>query len=112
LSEKSTTILGEEVQANTAELIGPVQTISEDVPCDPTIKLEGDGGPIHFFDFYPGSTDLVVIAKDDGVYVSEIDNRAWQNIQPLVLGEDLDARVGNGNIYIYDGELIYQLLLE
>lgn len=94
------------------ELIGPVQHVPEDVECEPVIEIDRGGEKVHAFDFYPGSTDLVLLARSSGVYVVEIDNRAWQNTQPLIIGEDLDMRTVNGTIYVYDGRLIYQVLIE
>lgn len=91
--------------------IHPVQEVDTNVPCDRRIKLD-PGEPISGFEFFPGSTDLVVVALPRGVYVMEIDARAWQNLQPLVFGENLTVHVENGGIYVYDGTLIYQVILD
>ena len=64
------------------------------------------------FDFFPGSTDFVVVALKDGIYVVEVDDRSWQNVQPLVMGTNLAFHIENGSIYVYDGALIYQVLLQ
>ncbi|MEX0913275.1 MAG: PEGA domain-containing protein [Candidatus Paceibacterota bacterium] len=88
-----------------------VQTVSIETPCDPTIQLDRKGEMVSYFDFFPNSTDLVLLAQASGVYAVEIDNRAWQNRQPILLGEDLRAVVQNGTIYIYDGQYIYQVLI-
>ncbi len=101
-----------ELEASAAELIHPVQTISEDVVCEPVIKIDRKLQDVKSFDFFPGSTDLVVLALDDGVYAVEVDNRAWQNAQPVFMGGSLDMRVVNGQIYVYDEGLIYQIILE
>ena len=101
-----------ELEANTAELIHPVQTVTENVACDPTIKLDRKWQHVKNFDFFPGSSDLVILALEQGIYVVEIDNRAWQNVQPLMEGEGLDMRVENGQIYVYDKELIYQIIVD
>jgi hypothetical protein len=92
-------------------LVGPVQSVPENAACDPTISLDRKGEAVTSFDFFPGSTDLVIVARESGVYATEIDNRAWQNVQPLLEGAHLDFRVVNGTIYVYDGKLIYQVLL-
>jgi hypothetical protein len=63
-------------------------------------------------DFFRGSTDFILMTLEDGIYVVEVDDRAWQNIQPLLIGENLNVRIENGLIYVYDGELIYQIILE
>lgn len=94
------------------ELIHPVQTLPEDLVCDPIIWIDRKSQVVKSFDFFPGSTDFVILALQDGIYVVEVDDRAWQNVQPLLFGEDLDMRVQNGQVYVYDGEVIYQVILE
>ncbi len=91
------------------ELLLEVQTVEETAPCDPTVRIDRAGEEVTFFDFFPNSTDLVVIGSDSGIYLVEIDDRAWQNRQPLLKGEGLEAMVVNGNIYAYDGTYIYQV---
>ena len=98
--------------ADTVELMHPVQSVPKDKVCDPVIQIHTQFQTLHAFDFFPGSTDLVLMTLDDGIYVIEIDNRAWQNVQPLLKGENLNMKVENGQIYVYDGELIYQVILE
>jgi len=102
-------------QAHTAkqpELIGPVQEVAQDTACDPTIRIDTKGEEVRSFDFFPGSSDFVLVALDSGIYMVEVDDRAWQNMQPIMQGTGLDMRVENGNIYVYDGHLIYHVLLE
>lgn len=99
-------------EGGTPELMQPVLQVEEGAECDPIIRLDRKEEKITAFDFFPGSTDLVIVSFQDGVYVIEIDDRGWQNRQPLVLGEGLDMRVENGNIYISDGILIYQIVLQ
>jgi hypothetical protein len=89
----------------------PVQTIPKDAVCEPTIRIDRKGQEVRDFDFFPGNTDLVVVVLEDGIYVVEIDDRSWQNMQPLMLGNNLRMYIENGNIFVYDGELIYQILL-
>lgn len=92
-------------------LIHPVQVVT-DPGCEPIIQIHTQFQEVRGFDFLPGSTDLVVLLLEKGIYVIEIDDRAWQNVQPLILGEDLDMRIENGQIYVYDGKIIYQMVLE
>ncbi len=93
------------------EYTHPLQTqsVPDDVACDPLIKMDRRWQQVTSFDFLPGSTDFVVLALEDGVYVVEIDNRSWQNMQPLLLGTGLDFRIQNGLIFVYDGTLVYQI---
>jgi hypothetical protein len=86
-----------------------VQTVSTDTACEPVITMDTGGEEISYFDFFPGSTDLVIMAGQSGVYVVEIDDRAWQNRQMLLGGENLAVRVVESNIYVYDGDVIYQI---
>ena len=93
-------------------VIHPVQTVPEDTTCEPTIRIDRKGQSIHDFDFYPGTTDFVILVLEDGVYVVEVDDRSWQNVQPLIMGDNLRMNIENGNIYVYDGFLMYQVLLQ
>lgn len=85
------------------------QSAAERPDCDPIIAMDTFGEYISHFDFFPGSSDLVILAAESGVYVEEIDDRAWQNRQPLLVGSGLEMRVIGGSIYLYDGKLIYQV---
>lgn len=98
--------------ASEPDLLQPTQQVTEESVCDQTIQISTQGQAVTSFDFFPSSTDFVLMALEDGVYVVEVDDRAWQNAQPLVVGSGLDMRVQNGNIYIYDGILIYQIQIE
>lgn len=91
------------------EIIHPVQTIPSDITCNPTIQINRMGQEIRDFDFLPNSTDFVLVVLEDGIYVAEIDDRSWQNMQPLLMGEDLQMYIEDRNIFVYDGTLIYQV---
>jgi hypothetical protein len=110
LDQSATLVKAPEDEAD-PEFVHPVQEIEEDLPCDRRIEM-GAPSAITAFDFFPGSSDLVLLELADGIYVSEIDNRAWQNRQPLIQGANLHMHVENGSIYVYDGTLIYQVVLE
>ena len=94
------------------KLLHPVQQVAEDTECEQQILINRQNQPVSSFDFFPGSTDFVLMALENGVYVVEVDDRAWQNTQPLLLGANLHLQVENGNIYVYDGELIYHVQVE
>lgn len=87
----------------------PVQKISEDQECDPTIKMDRKGEEVSHFDFFPNSVDLVILGTESGLYVVEIDDRSWQNRQPLLPGKNLTFRIVGGAVYAYDGKVIYQV---
>ena len=89
-----------------------VQQVPKDAACVPEIRMDRKNQKIESFDFFPGSTDWVILTLEDGVYVVEIDNRSWQNVQPILKGHGLETRVDGGNVYVYDGSLIYQMILQ
>ncbi len=64
------------------------------------------------FDFYPDNSDLVVLTLEDGIYVEEIDDRGWQNIQPLYLKANIDMRVHDSHIYVKDGLYFFEVMLD
>lgn len=101
-----------EEELPSAGFMHPVQTIPKDTVCDPTIRIDRKWQEVRDFDFFPGSTDFVVLVLEDGIYVVEVDDRSWQNVQPLMLGRNLSMHIENGNIFVYDGESIYQVLLQ
>jgi hypothetical protein len=96
---------------NEETVMHPVQTVARDAECEPTIRMDRRGQTIQDFDFYPGSSDLILLTLEDGVYAVEIDNRAWQNMQPALLGANLRMHLENGNLYVHDGSVIYQVFL-
>ena len=89
----------------------PIQTVPKNVVCDPTIRIDHKGQKIQAFDFFLGSTDFVVVVLQDGIYIVEVDDRSWQNVQPLIQGSNLHMYIENGNMYVYDGDLIYQMII-
>lgn len=90
----------------------PVQEVGDLEACEPVIAIDQLGQAVSHFDFFPGSSDFLLLGLTDGIYMIEIDDRAWQNAQPLLLAPNLDFRVENGNVYVYDGELIYEVEIE
>ena len=97
--------------AQTPKLLHPVQTVSEDASCQPRIALDTKGETPSYFNFFNDDTDFVLLGLSSGIYVVEVDNRSWQNMQPLLQGEELMVRTANGSVYAFDGELIYQIVL-
>lgn len=70
--------------------------------CRDRIRVDRKWQQIHWFDFYPNSTDLVLMLLDNGLYVVEIDDRSWQNTQLLYGGSDLKVVLDGGRIYVND----------
>jgi len=84
----------------------------DDRTCRSEIKLDRLRQDVYLFDFFPGSSDLVLLHLEDGLYVTEIDDRAWQNTQPLYLGEDFRAIIENDIIYIEENGNFFEIIPE
>lgn len=78
--------------------------------CRKEVTISTEHQEIYSFDFFPGSSDLVVVHREDGVYVTEIDNRSWQNSQQLYPASADLVVVSGGRIYVKDGEQVFELL--
>lgn len=92
--------------------IEPAKSVVKTPTCEPVIQMDRHNQKVSHFDFYPTNSDLVILGLEDGIYVEEIDNRGWQNRQPLIMGKNLMFIIENGVIYVYDGEIIYQLIVQ
>lgn len=111
-SKPTTTIETVELETQDPFIIHPLQSLAPGASCNPTIRIDRKWQTVRDFDFYPGSTDIVLVVLDDGIYAVEIDDRAWQNVQPVLQGNNLKMYIENGNLYAYDGHTIYQVLLD
>jgi hypothetical protein len=80
--------------------------------CRTQVKLNRLRQDVFYYDFFPNSSDLVLMKLQNGIYVTEIDDRAWQNTQLLYPGVDMQIIVENGVIYIQDGEHYFQIATE
>ncbi len=115
--ESVSDLMDEEIESlpeitNDGVVVHPVQTIPKDTVCDPTVNIDRKGQKVQDFHFFPGSTDFVILTLEDGVYVIEVDDRAWQNVQPLLLGKGFRTHIENGTVYTYDGTNIYQIIIQ
>jgi hypothetical protein len=77
--------------------------------CVDEITLNTKGEKPLYFDLFPGNTDLAIVTLHGGVYVSELDNRSEQNIQPLFLAPHADFRIIDGAIYVKADARIYKV---
>jgi predicted nucleic acid-binding Zn-ribbon protein len=80
--------------------------------CREEIVIDRKGEKVSSFDFLPNNENLVLILRESGLYVTEIDDRVWQNTQPLYQGKDLELLIHNGGIYLRDGELILEIFTD
>jgi hypothetical protein len=64
------------------------------------------------FDFFPDRHDILIIAKKDGIYVTEIDRYGGRNEVRLVSGENLSFVLSGTTLYIKDGLELTSLNLD
>jgi hypothetical protein len=77
--------------------------------CRNEIRLDNKFQEIRNYQFLPTSSDYVIMHRSDGVFVVEVDDRSWQNVQPL-FPYPVDAMlVDNGRIYVQLGTLFIEL---
>lgn len=77
--------------------------------CRSEIRIDRKQQTVHHFDFVPHATGLVLLHLDNGIYVTEIDDRAWQNHQLLYPHSDVDLAVIDEQIFIQDGVYFAEL---
>jgi hypothetical protein len=84
--------------------------IEGDRICRSEIRIDRKWQNIKYYEFFPGSSDLIVLLLDDGLYVTEIDDRAWQNTQQIYPGNNFKTVVTDTNIYIEEDGRYFELL--
>lgn len=80
--------------------------------CRTEIKIDRLRQNVTWFTFMPDSRDHVLMHLNDGIYVVEIDDRAWQNTQLLYPGQNLTLLIDSGRILVQDGEQIFEVYTE
>jgi hypothetical protein len=80
--------------------------------CRDTIRIDRLNKKVAWFDFFPDSTDLILMQLEDGLYVVEVDDRAWQNTQLLYPGRDLQVIQDGGRIFVHDGPYYLEVFTE
>ncbi len=78
--------------------------------CRSEIRLDRKHQDVFFYDFFPNSSDLVLLQLEDGLYVTEIDDRAWQNVQLIYPGSDFQVVVENNVIYVKDRGRYFEII--
>lgn len=89
----------------------PLMAVSDRM-CRPEIKLNRLRQDVYFYNFFPDSRDLVLLQLEDGLYVTEIDDRSWQNVQRIYTGTDFQTVVENGVIYVRDDDYYFEVVTE
>jgi len=78
--------------------------------CRTTIRIDRKWQDIKYYEFFPRSSDLVVLQLQDGLYVTEIDDRSWQNTQMIYPGDNFETIVTDTNIYIKEDGKYFELM--
>ena len=76
--------------------------------CRTDIRIDRKWQTVHDFNFFPDNFNLVLMHLDDGIYVVEIDDRSWQNMQLLYPGKNLQMLVYRDSIFVKDGNFIFE----
>ncbi len=79
--------------------------------CRDTIKIDRKRQRVEWFNFLPNSTDHAILLLEDGLYVVEVDDRSWQNVQMLYGGDNLEVVLDGDRIYVRNDIGIYFELL-
>lgn len=80
--------------------------------CRQEIRLDRHWQDVLWYGFFPGSSDLVLLQLEDGLYVTEIDDRAWQNTQLLYPGSKFRTLTESNTIYLEVGDTYFELVPE
>ena len=80
--------------------------------CRIDIRIDRKWQEVIWFDFLPNRSDLVLMLLEDGLYVVEIDDRSWQNVQLLYPGTDLVVLLDAGRVMVKDGEYILEVFTD
>tara|TARA_B100000508_G_C11465122_1_gene281322 strand:- start:2510 stop:3661 length:1152 start_codon:yes stop_codon:yes gene_type:complete len=103
--------VADEVERLTVSTTTPI-VIDNNRVCRPEIKLNRLQQDVFYYNFFPGSTDLVLLHLEDGIYVTEIDDRAWQNVQQLYPGDGLVVVVENNSIFVQENGRYFEIITE
>lgn len=97
-------------QAVASENVPAVADIATERTCRTEIRIDRQWKTVLDFDFFPSTTDIVVLHREDGISVVEVDDRAWQNTQMLYPKPVDELVINNGRLYAKDGDMIFELI--
>lgn len=88
-------------QADPAEISDVIEFAPGDLEreCRTTIRIDRKWQSVVDFMFMPNDTNLVLMHLTDGLYVVEVDDRSWQNVQLLYPGTNMSILTDGGRIY-------------
>jgi hypothetical protein len=106
-------VAAREALAEEQSLDGDIETTTT-APraCRREITLDRQGKSVISFAFLPGTTDIVIMHREDGIFVTEVDDRAWQNTQQLYPASADAVVIDGGRIFVKDGNHVVELFLE
>jgi len=96
------------------KLAGPIQVITETYDtnqrlCRNEIRIDTRfQTPLSFY-FLPNFTDYILVHLDEGVFVVEVDDRSWQNVQQVYPASAEKVLVNNNRIYIKEEDVFFEL---
>lgn len=108
LGDELQTVLEKEGETVLVNKLNELSTTG--LTCRTDIRIDRKWQNVNDFNFFPGNEDLILMNLDEGIYVVEIDDRAWQNTQVLYPGKNLMMLVDGNSIFIKDGDLIFEAL--
>lgn len=77
--------------------------------CKREILVYSGDREISRIDFLPNDNQFIVLERRDGIYVTELDIRPLQNIQPLYDVSGAQFRIVGERIYVLDGEDLFEI---
>ena len=101
-----------QVEAQRVSTSTPLHIDDDGRLCRQQIQIDRKQQTILSYAFMPGTSDLLLLQLEDGIYVTEIDDRSWQNTQRIYTGADVDVVVYNDAIYLKSGTQLFELITE
>ncbi len=80
--------------------------------CRSSIKMDRQEKEVIDFDFLPENSNLILMHLEDGIYLTEADDRSWQNSQPVYLGKNLEMLVYRGSIFVKENGFIFEVIIK
>ncbi len=99
-------------QGTTLSTTTAVHVNNTDLRCRHEIKIDRQWQDVISFQFFPGSTDLILMHRKDGVFVTEADDRAWQNTQKIYPESAHTVKIDGGRIYVEDSGRLFEILTQ
>ena len=107
-------LYGAEVMKGIASVLAAQDIVTETTNtqriCRTSIRIDRQWQTVLDFAFFPSTTDLIIMHRGDGIFVTEVDDRSWQNTQALYPYPVDEMVINNGKVYVKRGSLILELL--